>query len=90
VDYLHTVAAAEHLDIQARVGNPTGLGIHAKVSLFQIGNEHWSAVGSLNGGEISNKLNREVVLLVENEGIYARIRDVFEADWASMENLDAD
>ncbi|MBX2997629.1 MAG: phospholipase D family protein [Caldilineaceae bacterium] len=56
MDYLHTVAAAENLDIQARVGNPTLLGIHAKMSLFQIGDERWSAVGSLNGSEISHKL----------------------------------
>jgi hypothetical protein len=82
VDYLHTVAAAETLDIQARVGNPTGLGIHAKVSLFQIGDERWSAVGSLNGSEISHKLNREVVLLVENGEIHSRLVALFEHDWA--------
>lgn len=82
VDYLHTVAAAEGLDIQARVGNPAGLGIHAKVSLFQIGDERWSAVGSLNGGEISHKMNREVVLLMENAPIHSHLVAVFEHDWA--------
>jgi cardiolipin synthase A/B len=85
VDYLHTLAVAEHLDMQARVGNPTGLGVHAKASLFQIGDERWSAVGSLNGSEISHKLNREVVLLIENGEIHNRLVALFEHDWARSE-----
>ena len=32
-DYLAEVAAAEHIDIAAAVGNPTGGGIHAKWAL---------------------------------------------------------
>ena len=82
-EYVRALAAAEGIDIQARTGNPTGLGIHAKISLLHVDGEHWSIVGSLNGGEISNKLNREVSVAVENAEIYARIRQVFEADWAS-------
>lgn len=85
VDYLHIVAAAENLDIEGRVGNPTGLGIHAKVSLFQIGDQRWSAVGSLNGGEVSHKINREVVLLMQNGEIHGRLVALFEHDWALSE-----
>lgn len=36
----------------------------------------WSAVGSLNGGEVSHKLNREVVLLVDAPAIHARLAHV--------------
>ncbi len=81
--YLHSVAAAEGLDMQVRVGNPTGLGIHAKVVLVRVGGEHWSGVGSLNGSEISHKINREVVLLVDAPVIYGRLLDVFNWDWAA-------
>jgi cardiolipin synthase A/B len=64
--YLHTLAAAEGVDIQVRVGNPTGGGLHAKLFLIQVGGEQWSALGSLNGSEVSHKLNREVVLIVDH------------------------
>ncbi len=62
VDYVRSIAAAEGLDLDARLGNPTGGGIYAKLVLVRVGGETWSAVGSLNGGEVSHKINREVVL----------------------------
>ena len=82
VDYVRAVAGSEGLDLDARLGNPTGGGIHAKLVLASIGGERWSAVGSLNGSESSHKINREVVLLVDRPEIYARLIDVFEHDWA--------
>jgi phosphatidylserine/phosphatidylglycerophosphate/cardiolipin synthase-like enzyme len=80
--YVQAVAAVEGLDLAARLGNPTGGGIHAKLLLARIGGERWSAVGSLNGGEVSAKLNREVVLLVEQPDVYNRLLEVFQHDWA--------
>lgn len=82
VEYVQTVAAAEGLDMQARLGNPTAGGIHAKLVLLRVDGVSWSAVGSLNGGEISHKLNREVVLLTDMAGVYQRLMEVFEYDWA--------
>jgi phosphatidylserine/phosphatidylglycerophosphate/cardiolipin synthase-like enzyme len=82
VAYVRAVAAAEGIDLQARLGNPTAGGIHAKLLLARIGGETWSAVGSLNGGEVSFKLNREVVLLLDSPAIYARLVEVFLHDWA--------
>lgn len=81
VAYVRAIAEAEGLDLDARVGNPTAGGIHAKLVLVRTGGEWWSAVGSLNGGETSHKLNREVVLMVEHPEIYARLYSVFERDW---------
>ncbi len=81
VAYLNEVAKAEGLDMQARTGNPTRGGIHAKVVLVHVGDESWSAVGSLNGSEVSHKINREVVLLVDAPPIYARLAEVFAWDW---------
>jgi hypothetical protein len=82
VEYLETVANAEGLDIAGAVGNPTGGGIHAKWLLAQVDGVKWSAVGSLNGGEISYKVNREVVLMVEQSTVYDRLLEVFLHDWA--------
>ncbi|MBX3013014.1 MAG: hypothetical protein KF832_15970 [Caldilineaceae bacterium] len=82
VDYIRALATAEGLDIDARTGNPTLGGIHAKVVLVRVGGRHWSAVGSLNGGEISHKLNREVVVITDVAGIYSRLAEVFAWDWA--------
>jgi phosphatidylserine/phosphatidylglycerophosphate/cardiolipin synthase-like enzyme len=81
VEYVRSIAAAEGLNLEARTGNPTEGGIHAKLVLVRLGERRWSAVGSLNGGETSHKLNREVVLLVEQRAIYDRLYSVFEHDW---------
>ena len=80
--YVRAVAAQERLNLQAQLGNPTAGGIHAKLLLARIGGETWSAVGSLNGGEVSFKLNREVVLLLDSPAIFARLHAVFDHDWA--------
>ena len=70
VEYLTAVAQAEGLDLQARRRNPTGQGIHNKMVLAQIGGQGWAIVGSLNGGEVSAKLNREMALLVGSDEAY--------------------
>lgn len=80
-DFLVAHAQAEGLDLAARLANPTGLGIHAKVGLVAVGAERWVVVGSLNGGEVSHKLNREVVLGVQSPEAYAYLDDLFAADW---------
>ena len=67
VEYLTAVAQAEGLDLQARLGNPTSQGIHNKMVLAQIGDQGWAIAGSLNGGEVSAKLNREMALLVGSD-----------------------
>ena len=82
VDYLNAISTAENLDLAAAVGNPTGGGIHAKLILVRVGGESWSAVGSLNGGEVSHKVNREVVLMVDHLLVYNRLFEVFQHDWA--------
>jgi cardiolipin synthase A/B len=68
--------------MQARIGNPTGGGIHMKLILAQIDGVTWSGLGSLNGGEVSHKINREVVLLVDHSVVYDRLLEVFLHDWA--------
>lgn len=82
VEYLATLAEAEGLDIAGATGNPTGGGIHAKWLLARVDGVTWSAVGSLNGGEISHKTNREVVLLTDDPLVYDRLLAVFLHDWA--------
>ena len=65
--------------LQARRRDPTGQGIHNKLVLAQIGGRGWVVAGSLNGGEVSAKLNRETALLVgillqqHLEVIFARV-----------------
>jgi phosphatidylserine/phosphatidylglycerophosphate/cardiolipin synthase-like enzyme len=81
LDYLEAIRVAEGIDLEARLGNPTGGGIHAKLFLLRIGDERWSVVGSLNGGEVSNKLNREVLILTDLAGVYDRLAAVFDYDW---------
>jgi cardiolipin synthase A/B len=36
-----------------------------KLVLIQVGGVTWTALGSLNGGEVSHKINREGVLITD-------------------------
>jgi cardiolipin synthase A/B len=81
VEYLTAVAQVEGLDPEARRRNPTVQGIHNKMVLARIGGQGWAVVGSLNGGEVSAKLNREMALLVGSDQAYAYLADVFWSDW---------
>jgi hypothetical protein len=40
-----------------------------------------AGVGSLNGGEVSAKLNREKCLIAASSEVYAYLADVFWCDW---------
>jgi phosphatidylserine/phosphatidylglycerophosphate/cardiolipin synthase-like enzyme len=81
VEYLKAVAQAEGLDLDARRRNPTGEGIHNKMILAQVGGQGWVVVGSLNGGEVSAKLNREMALKVASTEAYNYLAELFWYDW---------
>ncbi|MGC8782137.1 MAG: phospholipase D-like domain-containing protein, partial [Anaerolineae bacterium] len=83
-EYLNAMAASEGLDLQARRRNPTGQGIHNKMILAQIAGRGWAIVGSLNGSEVSAKLNREMSLLVGSDEVYDYLADVFWYDWGEQ------
>jgi phosphatidylserine/phosphatidylglycerophosphate/cardiolipin synthase-like enzyme len=76
-------AREEGLDLSVRVGNPAGKGIHAKTFLVSLpaSGEHWTHIGSLNGTEAANKVNREVALQIDSGEVYGRVAAVFRADW---------
>ena len=81
--WVNAIASTESLDLAARIGDPTGRGIHAKVVLVHVGAEQWSHVGSINGSEVSSKDNRELALQVDSAAVHGRLRDVFLADWSA-------
>lgn len=81
VDYVNALAAAEGLDLRARLGNPAGGGLHAKLHLLALGPERWVLLGSLNGSEVSNKLNREVMIAIESSAGFGHLAGVFWQDW---------
>jgi cardiolipin synthase len=81
--YLKTVAQAEGLDLQARLADPTYLGLHNKMVLARIDGQGWVHAGSINGSEASSKVNREVALQVQSDAAYDYLRAVFDYDWVS-------
>lgn len=72
-------------DIQCRLGNPTGQGIHIKLVLLKEGGTGFVHLGSINGSETSNKLNRELAAQVESLDGYNYWKAIFDADWASTD-----
>jgi len=60
VEYLSALARMEGLDMDARRANPTGQRIHNKMVLARIGGQGWVAAGSLNGSEVSPRVNQEL------------------------------
>ena len=81
VNYVNQIARDEPIDLQARLGDPTGAGIHNKMVLVRVGGRGVVHVGSLNGSEASNKINRELVLQVHSDEAYAYLKTVFDWDW---------
>lgn len=76
-------ALSAQYDIQCRLGNPTGHGIHMKMVLVQRGATGFVHLGSINGSETSNKLNRELATQVESRDAYVYWENVFNSDWAT-------
>jgi uncharacterized repeat protein (TIGR01451 family) len=87
VAYLGTAAGREKLDVEARLANPTGLGLHNKMVLAQIGGRGFVHAGSLNGTEVSSKANREVALQVQSDEAYEYLKAVFDYDWSTTRLL---
>ena len=50
--------------------------------LFDLGDRQVVHVGSLNGIEASNKVNREIALQVQSAAAYTYLHAMFEYDWA--------
>lgn len=82
-EYLTARARAEALDLEVRRGNPTGLGLHNKMVLAEIRGQGWLMVGSLNGGEASAKVNREVSLVAQSDEAYRYLAGMFWGDWGN-------
>ncbi|MCS7281812.1 MAG: lamin tail domain-containing protein [Anaerolineae bacterium] len=80
--YLNSLARAESLPLSCRLGNVTGLGVHAKAFFVQVGGEKWVHIGSVNGTETSHKANREVALQLASADAHDFLMAVFEHDWA--------
>ncbi|RMF37742.1 MAG: PKD domain-containing protein [Chloroflexi bacterium] len=90
-DYLNDLAAAEGLDLEARLGTPTsGISgtetitkpIHNKMVLVYDGESGgWVHVGSINGSENASRYNREVALQIGSTEAYVYYADVFHHDW---------
>lgn len=81
--YVNTFAPA--YDVECRLGNPTGRGIHQKMILLRHESTGFVHLGSINGSETSNKLNRELAVQVESPGAYEYWASVFEADWRTTQ-----
>lgn len=84
--YVNQIAQQEGLDLEAATGNPAGGGLHAKLHLLSLGSERWVVLGSVNGGEVSNKLNREMMIALQSAQAHAALEQVFLDDWLGIES----
>jgi phosphatidylserine/phosphatidylglycerophosphate/cardiolipin synthase-like enzyme len=84
---VNKVALEDGLQLSCALGNPTGLGIHNKMILAHVAGQGYVHVGSLNGTELSSKGNREVALLVQSDGAYEILSDMFGHDMPYQEYL---
>jgi len=80
--YVNEIAQAEGLDLSAHLGDPTQYGIHNKMVLVDLGPDGaYAHVGSINGSETSNKVNREMALQVRSRDVFNYLHGVFQHDW---------
>ena len=57
-------------------------GIHNKMILAQITGQGYVHIGSINGSEVSSKVNRELAIQIRSDEAYDYLDDVFEYDWS--------
>jgi len=90
-DYINNIAERDGLDLEIRLGNPTGAdirdermygGIHNKMVLGWIGGQGYVHIGSINGSEVSSKVNRELAIQVQSDEVYYYLYEVFDYDWS--------
>jgi cardiolipin synthase A/B len=79
--YVNALARAERLRLDCALGNPTGLGIHNKMVLVQLGGRGYAHIGSLNGSEQAHKDNRELAIQVQSDAVYEFLALMFSRDW---------
>lgn len=88
---LNAIARAQRLDLEARLADPAGGGLHAKLVLVALAPRrdaaawaasHWIHLGSWNGTEVSAKANREAAIQFESADGHAFLARVYDADWA--------
>jgi hypothetical protein len=80
--YVNRIAESEGLHLSAHLGDPTQYGIHNKMVLVDLGaGGQYVHVGSINGSETSNKVNREMALQVRSTGLFDYLYAMFEYDW---------
>jgi uncharacterized repeat protein (TIGR01451 family) len=87
--YVNRIAQAEGFDLSAHLGDPTQYGVHNKMVLVDLGAEgKYVHVGSINGSETSNKVNREMALQIRSTALFDYLYAVFECDWKYPPPLD--
>jgi len=97
-EYVNNIARTEGLQLEARLGNPAGgvvveeiiagrdyEGIHNKMILALINGQGYVHIGSINGSEVSSKVNRELAVQIRSDEVYSYLDDVFEYDWSVSE-----
>lgn len=96
--YVSGIASREGLDLEAHWANPTGgwvieeflagreyEGIHNKMILARINGQGYVHIGSINGSEVSSKVNRELAVQIQSDEAYNYLDDVFQYDWSVSE-----
>ncbi len=81
--YVNSLSA--QYNIECRMANPAGRGIHMKLVLMKKGATGLVHLGSINGSETSNKLNRELATQVESLAAFQYWRAVFDYDWSTSD-----
>jgi hypothetical protein len=81
--YINALSA--QYNIECRMANPAGRGIHMKLVIMKKGATGLVHLGSINGSETSNKLNRELATQVESLAAFQYWRAVFDYDWSTTD-----
>lgn len=97
-EYVNNIARTEGLQLEVRLGNPAGgvvveeiiagrdyEGIHNKMILARIEGQGYVHIGSINGSEVSSKVNRELAVQIRSDEVYSYLDDVFQYDWSVSE-----
>ncbi|WP_183163875.1 phospholipase D-like domain-containing protein [Alteribacter keqinensis] len=86
IEYLHTIAEQEGIDIEAQLIDTEAIGLAILHNKGVIADDR-VLVSSINWSKNSGKNNREAGVIIENQDVADFYKEVFEYDWAGGDQV---
>jgi hypothetical protein len=83
---MNTIASAERLNLEVRLANPTGAGIHSGMVLASLRGARYVHLGSISGStDPPGAVPHGIGMQLQSDDAYFFLEEIFTNDWGSAE-----